>query len=158
MVSRRRLLITGGISAITALTALSAPGVQRGGGQTDIPPGGTPSIFEDGVVQFDYTDGTKIRVYDNKIVISKPGQPTREKPYVPVDVVTLEMPVVPSDPTLKAWLEAYADDLRATVHALLRNDRGGINKYDEYESGLSLTVYKKMIVRYKYIKRLTRTE
>jgi hypothetical protein len=53
MFSRRQLLITGSMSAITALTALSAAGAQREGQQTDIPPGGTPSIFEDGVVQFD---------------------------------------------------------------------------------------------------------
>lgn len=157
MVSRRQLLITGGISAVTMLSALSASGRHCEAGQSDVPPGGTASIVEDGVVQFAYPDGTTIRVYDNRVVISKPGQPDQEKPYFPIDTQVLAMPVVPSDPTLKKWLESHADDLRATIRGLLSNNTSR-NKYDEYESGLSLTVYKKILVRHKYIKRLTRTE
>lgn len=158
MVSRRQLLIAGGISAFTTMSTLAVPNTQSVGGQSDVPPGGIPSIVEDGVVQFDYPDGTKIRVYDNKVVVSKPGQPDQEKPHFPIDTQSLAMPVVPSDPTLRKWLDAHADDLRTTIRALLGNDRGSNTKYDEYERDLGLTVYRKILVRHKYIRRLTRTE
>ncbi|MET0621609.1 MAG: hypothetical protein ABW250_01380 [Pyrinomonadaceae bacterium] len=100
----------------------------------------------------------KVRVYDNKIIISKPGQPDQEQPHFPIDTQSLAMPAIPGDPTLKKWLDSHAEDLRATIRALLRHDPASANKYDEYESGVSLTVYKKILVRHKYIRRITRTE
>lgn len=158
MVSRRQLLIAGGISAVTTLSSLTVLQARPQAGQSDVPPGGTPSIDEDGVVQFDYPDKTRIRVYDNRVVISKPGQPDEVRPQFPVDVQSLAMPSVPNDPTLRKWLDAYAEDLRTTIRKLLQNDKGSNQRYDEYERDLGLTVYRKILVRHKYIKRLTRTE
>ena len=159
MASRRQVILGGGAAAALAF-ALNSSGVE-GRTQTDgqIPPGGVPSIIKDGntegVVQLTYPDGKRIRIYDNKFVILKDNQAPQEVGTFGSHIDSLPMPRLPEDEALTKWLNAHADDLRITIRKLLRNDSSSNDEYDSYEKNRPLTVYKKILVRHKYIKRLS---
>jgi hypothetical protein len=151
---RRRDLIAGGAFALVGLPFIDSLGGAQGA-QPGIPPGGIPSIIEEGVVQFEYPDGTVIRIYDDRIEVTPPGKTKPEiRPYARIDIQAATVPALPRDTTLAAWLETLADNLRETIRYVVRN-RGASNRhYDEMENDLSLTVYQKIVLRYKYVNRL----
>lgn len=163
-VNRRKLLKSGALFALAGLpTALNTKAQQEEEGQSDVPPGGVPSVDESGVVQFDYPDGTKVRVYDNKIEVFKPKQ---QKPDVrprqfPIDVQSLTpppLPKLPNDATLNDWLIGIAEDLRLAIKTLLAKSGNSDSEYAKWESRQSLTIYNRIAVRYKYVKRIARAE
>jgi hypothetical protein len=158
MASRRQVIMGGGAAALAcALNFIRVEARTQTDGQ--IPPGGVPSIIKDGntegVVQLTYPDGKRIRIYENKFVILKDNQAPQEVGTFGSDIDSLPMPRLPEDEALIQWLNAHADDLRTTIRKLLRNDSSSNDQYDSYEKNRPLTVYKKILVRHKYIKRLS---
>lgn len=159
MPSRRQVIMGGGAAALAYGLNCIAVESRTQTDQSQIPPGGTPSIIKEGntegVVQLTYPDGKRIRIYDNKFVILKDNQDPQEFGYFGSDIDSLQMPRLPDDAALVTWLNAHADDLRTTIRKLLRDDSSSNDQYDSYEKKHPLTVYKKILVRHKYIKRLS---
>jgi hypothetical protein len=156
-VNRRQLLFS---TSAFFLAGLSGRSLAHDHDDSDIPPGGTPSITSDGLVQFTYPDGTIIRVDDDRLEIIKPNQTPEVRPRdFHIDVEAVTPPPVPTTGTpLQKWLDVLASDLRATVRGMLGNDAQSNKNYDAKEDTLSLTVYKKIIIRLKYIRRIARLE
>ena len=153
MIRRDVLLRTGAFAMASLFTSL----YRQSPDQQTIPTGGVPSIAKGGVIQFDYPDGTRIRVYDDKIETTKPNSQTQttSRSSFQIDVQKVTPPPVPGEPTLKNWLDTLAAELRETIDRLLRHDSQSNKNYDDYEHDLSLTVYKKIGVRLNCIRKLT---
>jgi hypothetical protein len=152
--NRRHALIATGSFAVAGLTVFTNRADATENMQSGIPPGGVAQIIEGGIVQFDYPDGTMVRVYDDRLEVIRPNQKPEIRPNARINIEVASLPAIPGDPTLVAWLDTLAGDLRETIRQLVRN-RGASNKhYDDMENDFSLTVYKKIILRYKYVNRL----
>lgn len=110
------------------------------------------TILPNGDVEIRYPDGRRKILYEGGHTIIFPDG--REQVYSYMSVQVDVPPMLPTQPSIVAWLEGMNHNLLNTIRTLVDGDQQAVDYYVRKENDKRSNLYEKIVLRTAYIDRL----